>query len=441
MKIQAKILAFALLALVPSVRSLAQGSHIIKLSNHLDPYGFIRTAAIFDARESLTDTEDQFYYLPYDKDINFNGEDIYYNPSLKMSAVTTRLGVDITGFKYGSFSVSGKVETDFTLFNGSSPSLRLRQAYLDLGWDKPRSLFRSYSFRVGHAWHPMSEDMPYCVNYEMGSPFNPYSRSPQIMFRTTFLKNFSFTAGALYPSEFCPAGPEGPSVDYVKYGLIPELYAGLSYSVKGFTAKAGADFISLRPRWRTTDTDGKYYDLGTSVEDRISMVSPMVYLEYSKGDLKVNAKAVYASGGDHLGLMGGYAVCDVTRVYEREYSPLRSLTSFASVCYGSQLQFMCMAGYMRAFGSKRMLEVDEETGYLDPDNVYFFSGGFKNIRQMARITPTVAYNLERLTFALEYDFTGVDYGDIDKLDQHALAVEDNHLIINHRVLAVVKYTF
>jgi len=433
------MLASAVAMSIAALPAVAQ-SHQIKLTNHLEPYGFFRTSAIFDARDSKADTEDLFYYVPYDKEINLEGNDIWYNPSIKMSAITTRLGVNLTGFRYGSFNVTGKLETDFYLTTSGSASLHLREAYLKFNWNDLGDYFKSMSVKVGQAWHPMSLDMPYSVGYEAGSPFNPYARSPQLMFETDFLKRFSFTAGFLYPMEFMPTGPQGPSADYVKYGLVPELYAGLTYSSKYIKARVGADFISLVPRWRTTDLT-YYHDVGTKVKDRISMISPMAYIEFSKGLFKVNAKAVLASGGDHLRLMGGYAVYDKSDAYKYKYTPLRSVTGFASASYGSQWQFLLFAGGMTALGSGHELITDGETGAAKTGYIYYFDGGFKNIRYMARLAPAVAYNLERLTFALEYNCTGVSYGDIKSMNAKGLANSQAHLIFNHRVLGVVKYSF
>lgn len=435
------ILAASAALSLTALPSMAQSRHLVKLTNHLEPYGFFRASAIYDAREVKADAEDLFYHIPYDKEINLEGNDIWYNPSVKMSAVTTRLGVNLTGLRYGAFNVTGKLETDFYLMVGGASSLHLREAYLNLNWDNLGRFFNSVSFKVGQAWHPMSADMPSTVGYEAGSPFNPYARSPQLMFETRLFKHLSITAGALYPMEFKPTGPAGPSADYVKYGLVPELYAGLTFFSKHFTAKAGADFISLVPRWRTTNTDGYYYDKGTKVSDRLSMISPMAYLEFSKGAFRINAKAVLASGGDHLRLMGGYALYDRSDVYNYKYTPLRSATAFVSTSYGTRWQFILFAGGMKALGTTKGLIADYTTGFAKLDYIYYFDGGFKNIRYIARVAPALAYNLDRLSLALEYNCTGVSYGDINSLTLRALADTNPHLIINHRVIGVVKYSF
>lgn len=440
MKTKSASLALTLaLSLVP-LQSQAQG-HVIKLMNHLQPYGFFRTTAVFDSRDSKTDVDDLFYCLPYDKEINLEGNDIHYNPSFKMSSATTRLGFNLTGFQYGSFNVTGKVEADFTMLTDGTSALRLREAYSDFAWDGLGMLVNFASVRVGHAWHPMSVDMPYGLGYEAGSPFNPYARSPQIMAEVGFLKHFSLTLGALYPSENKPVGPSGTTDEYVRYGLIPELYAGLTYRGKHVVAKVGADFLSLVPRWRTTTTDDYSYDIGTKTTDRFYTINPMVYAEYSKGRFKVNAKGIFASGGDHLGLMGGYAVYKKNSAYDYEYTPLRSIVGFGSISYGDQWQFRVYGGAMAALGSRHRLQTDYSTGYAKTANIYYNSLGSMNINYIGRIAPSVVYNLENLSVGVEYNLTGVVYGDSDSMNSRGLAVNNKRLIFNHRVLAMVKYSF
>ena len=422
--------------------NLAAQSRLVNLRNNLEPYGFVRACAIFDSRDSKAGPEDLFYFLPLDTMHNLEGQDIYSNPSFKMSAITTRLGVNFGGFQYGSLKVDGKIESDFYLMNGSTASLRLREAYVNLHWDALGYMENQFSIKAGQAWHPMSADMPYCVNVETGSPFNPFNWSPQLMFKFGFSGGFSLTGGALYPMQFLPTGPQGESQSYVKYGLIPELYGGISYESEEFTARAGVDFLSLRPRWRTTDFDytgEQLHDMGSRVTDRLNMVSPFVYFQYNSGMIKVNAKSVLASGGDHLRLMGGYALYDWRDVYNYQYTPLRSSVSFISFSVGRELQFMCMAGYMMSLGAKHNLPVNDN-GYCSASDIYYFSGGFKNVNRMYRVTPTLAYNIGKLTLALEYNNTGVEYGSLGKMDGYARPLEDLHMIIHHRILGVVRYS-
>lgn len=421
---------------------LAAQSHMVNLKNNLEPYGFLRAAAIFDTRDSKAGSGDLFYYRPLDKQTNLQGKDIYSNPSLKSYAITTRLGVNVTGYRYGSMKVAGKLEGDFYLMNGSTASLRLRHAYVDIFWDGLGYNEDSFSLRVGQGWHPMSADLPYCVNMETGAPFAPFNWSPQLMMEYSFAGRLRLTAGALYPMQFLPTGPAGESENYVRYGLIPELYGGISYTGERFTARAGADLISLRPRWRTTTRDFSqedWHDIGTKVNDRITMINPFVYLQYENGLFKINAKSVFAQGGDHLRLMGGYALYDWRDPYEYKYTPLRSTVSFLSFSVGRTLQFMCMGGYMMNLGTQHNLPVDEN-GHCRSTDIYYFSAGDASIARMIRMTPTIAYNAGKLTVAVEYNNTTVQYGLSSRLNDFAIPKEDLHWVTNHRVMGVVRFS-
>ena len=433
------LLSITILSWAPVLRAQ---DWTVNLKNNFTPYGFFRTAAIFDTRDSKAGSEDLFYFIPLDNSYNLEGQDVNSNPSIKSYAVTTRLGFDMNGYQYGSMKVTGKLETDFYLMNGTTASLRLRHAYVNLLWDAVGYMENKFSITFGQSWHPMAADQPYCVNVETGAPFTPFNWSPQMMLGFTTRGGFGLTAGALYPMQFLPTGPLGESEKYVKYGLIPELYAGLSYSDKYFTFKAGADFLSLRPRWRTTDhnyTGEVLYDKGSRVNDRINMISPFVYFQFSEGSFKFNVKSVFAQGGDHMRMMGGYALYDWRDPFKYEYTPLRSSVSFVSFSVGKTVQFMCMGGYMRALGTLHNLTVDEN-GYCIPGSIYYSSFGAKNIAQMVRATPTIAYNAGKLQIAIEYNNTTVQFGNASKLDNYARPMEDLHWVTNHRVMGVVRFS-
>ena len=59
-------------------------------------YGFIRNYAVADTRESIYGTEDFFYYVP--KDIKMvNGTDLNAQKTFAFAAITSRIGLDVTG--------------------------------------------------------------------------------------------------------------------------------------------------------------------------------------------------------------------------------------------------------------------------------------------------------------------------------------------------------
>lgn len=67
-----------------------------------------------------------------------------------------------------------------------------------------------------------------------------------------------------------------------------------------------------------------------------------------------------------------------------------------------------------------------------------YVNGPSNIDYMWRISPAVTYNLNGFGVGLEYELTGVGYG--DGHDEYA-KVEALRDIKNHRISAIVKYSW
>ena len=397
-------------------------------------YGFIRNYAIFDSREVKAGTEDLYFYMPVDENKLANGTDLNATPSFRLLSLTTRLGLDVSGYQFGSMKLNGKVEADFYCKSGSTAILRLRQAYIGLTWDKlGKNAENSFLLTIGQTWHPMAADMPHIVNLETGAPFNPFNRSPQIMANYSFGKKVTLTAGAIYGMQYLPVGPTSnddlkvtKSANYMKYGLIPEIYAGITLKpTSSFTAKVGANLFTIKPRWK----DG----LGP-LSDRLITVSPFVFLQYTgKNGLQIRAKSIFAQAGEHMNLLTGYGVSKINNDGSWEYTPMRSTASFISAQYGKKWQVMGMIGYMRLLGTSEDL--------IDTDHYWFNNSGVSNIRQMFRATPTLAYNLGKLTLAIEYNLTGVQFGAKSSMDSKGLVQDNLHWVLNHRILTMAKFTF
>lgn len=407
---------------------------------HFKFYGFIRNYFAFDSRESKAGTKDLFYYLPLDESLNANGTDINANPSFRFLAITSRLGLDVKDYQIGKTKVGAKVETDFYCMNGNVAVLRLRQAYATLGWDNlGNDGTQSTSLKIGQAWHPMAADQPYVIDLETGTPFGAFSRTPQVMVDHNFSKNFALTAGVLWQMQYLSTGPKGASDTYIKYSCTPEFYAGLTMKTNhGFLARVGADVFSIKPRVRNSE--------GEKVSDRITTVNPYVYAKYDSRDFSINAKVIYASAGEHFNMLSGYGVTKVDSDGSWDYAPLHSTASFLSVKYGRKVQVQGMIGYMKNLGtSKALYEDAAHPGYTSTSNVYISGNGFHNLNQLIRVTPTVVYNLGKLSFALEYDITAAQYGKYAVAghvnSSNGLVDGDLHWVTNHRLLGMVKFTF
>ncbi len=380
-------------------------------------YGFIRNYAVADTRESIYGTEDFFYYVP--KDIKMvNGTDLNAQKTFAFAAITSRIGLDVTGYEVSGWNVGAKLEADF--YAGVSgvtgtALLRLRQAYVTLSKG-------GFSAKIGQAWHPMAADMPHVFSLNTGAPFGPFSRTPEVVLEGKLSDSVTLTGALLWQMQYTSFGPEGASANYMKYSGIPELYLGLSYKANGFTGRVGVDMLSIRPR---------HNDGTRKVSDRITTVSPFIYLEYTKNLFSIKAKSIYAQAGEHMNLNGGYGVSAVNADGSWSYSPTRNSSTWVSLSYGKKLQGVLFGGYVRNFGTKDALVGD----------LYFSKNSFSNMRQMYRIAPELIYNLGKVAFGLEYEMTSVQYGDFGAADVYGLANQNIHCVTNHRFQLMVKYTF
>ncbi len=407
-----------------------------ELQNHFSFYGFIRNYFAYDTRESSAGTGDLFYYLPKDKSLNEYGDDMNAEGSFRFLSLTTRLGVDVTGYKVGRTEFGAKVETDFySGLTGSTGTaqLRLRQAYATVGWGDlslgSGSEQKAYvKLTVGQAWHPMAADQPHVTSLETGAPFNCFSRTPQVTMDASLGKHWIITGSALWQMQYASTGPSGKSADYMKYSGVPELYAGVSYKTGGFLARAGFSFLSIKPRWEGEDVRG----YNVKVSDRLNAFNPYIYLQYSKNSFEIKAKTIYSQAGDYMNMMSGYGVCDASADDGHwEYTPDQVSSTWASISYGKKWQVMLMGGYIKNLGT-----TEKVTG-----DYYYTSNGYSNMVSMWRIVPTVAYNVGKFTIALEYNMTSARYGDSSSLNAYKIATSGIHPVTNHRIQAMFKFTF
>ena len=407
-------------------------------------YGFIRNYMAFDTHEVNAGTQDLYFYMPKDRRLAEDGRDLAEVPTFRMLALTTRLGLNVSGYRIGETKVNGAVEGDFYCMNGSVATFRLRQAYIGMLWDNLE--LGDLLVNVGQTWHPMAADMPHMTNLETGAPFNPFNRSPQIMAHWTVGK-FTWTGGILYPMQYLPTGPNGKSADYNKYGLIPEVYLGVALKSGGFLGKVGVDFFSIKPRWNApvitqASVDGDERILKYDVENtkqlqtRLYAISPFVYLQLTKGKFQLKAKSVLAQAGEHMNLLSGYgATFDWNRL-QLTYTPMQDLVSFVSFQYGRKWQIMCMAGYMQRLGTTKALFAYDNA---DVASLWLNTSADPSIQQAFRATPTLAYNLGKLTFSLEYNCTGAFFGE-GPYNRGGL-YGSGHWVLNHRIEQMVKFNF
>ena len=450
------LLSAALVAFCAMSASAAETAQTAEPKNNIKLYGFIRNYMAFDSRESVSGTGDLFYYIPKNVNMNEAGtEDLNAVPSFRFLSLTSRLGVDVTGYSIENVHFGAKIEADFysglssasdikgyfpsnTKISGTA-TMRLRQAYATVTWkDLGEEGENSLALKMGQAWHPMGADFPHVFSLEVGAPFGPFSRTPLVQADYNLGKNWTLTGAALTQMQYNSQGPVGASPIYMKYGMTPEIYAGLTYKSNGFLIRGGVDVLSIKPRYYDSEKVGNTYKSTVRVSDRKTSVLGFVFTQYTKDKFSVRAKSTFGQGGEHLNLMTGYAKIGENSDGSWEYASLRNSSSWLSMSYGKKWQGVFFLGYMKNLGL-----AEEASAPLAKEDVYFFSSGFSNINQIYRINPQLIYNIGKMNLGVEYQFTSVQYGKYEdgKLNEFALAVNGFSWVSNHRVNMMIKYNF
>jgi len=388
-------------------------------------YGFVRNDFYYDSRRSLASAAGLFYLIPLDRNLNELGEDLNAIPSSKMLSAASRFGVNVKGPDVWGATTSAKIEGDFDGFssnNTSNTMLRIRQAWTKLSWKKVDLL-------AGHTWHPMfGEVIPTVMSLATGSPFQPFNRSPQV--RVDYRMNaFKTYLSAIYQSQFLSPGPLGSSPEYLRDGILPELYLGFDYSKNGWIAGAGANFMHLRPRTiglKEAEINGEPKIINTKVSDNISSLSFNAFAQYTNDKFAIKAKTIYGQNMGHLLLMGGYGISKINSDGSFEYTNLNNSTSWLNITYGTKYQAGLFLGYSKNLGSSAELVANP------------FTFGASNIDQVYRISPQVSYNVKHWSFGIEYEMTTVSYGTLDFKDGK---VKDTHDVTNNRIVGVMTYFF
>lgn len=436
--------------------------------NHFKLYGFIRNYFTYDSRESKSGTSDLFYYLPLDKKMNEDGSlDLNDHSSFRFVALTSRVGLDVSGYKINNVHFGAKVEADFyaglssfdskdkykneaayypgnTNISGTA-QMRLRQAYATVTWkDLPMvsDQTASVGLKLGQAWHPMAADFPHLFSLEVGAPFGPFSRTPLVQMDANLGKNWVVSAATLWQMQYNSQGPVGASAIYMKYGMTPEVYAAVAFKSKGFLFRVGADLLSIKPRvyGKIAAPTAENPDATNTVRvsDRKTSLLYYVYTQYSYKSFSIKAKSTFGEGGEHMNLMSGYVKTGENADGSWNYASLRNSSSWLSMSVGKKWQGVLFLGYVKNLGL-----ADAASGPVAKGNVYFCANGFSNINQMYRINPQLIYNIGKMNIGLEYQWTSVQYGEYDggNLNKYALADKGLHWVGNHRVNCMVKYNF
>lgn len=394
------------------------------LSQETDPgwgikfSGFVKTDFFYDTRQSSASNglrEGHFYLYPDNVLYDQEGNDVNANPSFHILGIQTRIKGDISGPDAFGSKTSGVIEAEFF---GTSESdingFRLRHAYIKMDWTRT-------SLTMGQSWHPLfiTESYPGTLSFNTGAPFTPFSRNPQIRL-TGKTEILSYSLTAYSQRDFTSPGPEGNSSRYLRNSRTPGL--NLQFRIpagESFTAWTGVDYKRLRPELKSSGN--------VEANTTIGSFSVFANVKIKSDPVNLSLMGVYAQNASDLMMTGGYAVSNISGIYEEDktYTNLNTLSCWADLSTnGQKLVLGLFAGFSKNLGSDDPIVGD----------VY---GRGNNIDLLFRVSPRLTVTEGRLSFAGEIEHTTAAYGTM----QNTGRVINTDNVSNLRILLSAIYRF
>ncbi len=410
-----------LVLLCVALSAVAAGAQAQKKNFSYKFYGQVRTDLFYNSRSNSETVDGLFYMYPKDVAPDADGEDLNAKPDGNFYTLYSRLGVDVAGPMLGNAKTSAKLEVDFRGSGTTYSLVRIRHAYFNLDWGKS-------ALRVGQYWHPLYGDVaPDILNLNMGAPYQPFSRAPQVRYRFTS-KNFVLTAAAVWQMQYLSVGPSSnkpgetgtsKSQTFIKNSCVPEFYLGMDYKNPNLLVGAGLHVSSIKPRVQSETGDGIY-----KVSERVNGLSGEAHLKYTRDKLMIAAKTTLSTNLTQTSTVGGYGVSSVNpRTGEQEYSPLRISHTWVNLMYGKTFRGGIFAGYLKNLGA-----TEEVSGLI---------GTGTDLDQLNTLGAEFTYNRPNWKFGMEYTWTGAWYGDNNVKGR----VVDTHLVKNNRVVFTAIFQF
>ena len=423
-RLMKKIILFLIIVSFP-IFALSQETKKEDSKFGLNISGFVRNDMVFNTRQVVSGRgESSFILSPKPIKLDKEGKDTNAVSNYNMVAFITRLRAKITGPEAFGAKTSGLVEMDFFGPNASAPyALRLRHAFVKFEW-------KSSNLLVGQYWHPIwaTECYPGTVSFSTGTPFNPFSRNPQIRFTKQF-GGLSILAAAMSQGMFKSKG--NPMAH--QNSSIPELHLQLQYKNKVISAGLGINYQLLQPRLVSSTN---YITNQT--------VSSLSYFGYAKIKLKPLTTKIYGMYGqnnDNLVMMGGYAVTDKTYSADQrtknlvDYTPYNSLSTWIDFeTTGKILKFGFFAGYSQNMGAADSVQT---TTYV---------GRWGNVNTMMRLAPRVIYTVNKIKLGFELEYSAIDYAEpkLDAIGQPVIGSDPNGIdafgkVTNYKTANNIKF--
>lgn len=404
-----KRLFYLLLIISCSLKLLAQDK---PKSIGLKFTGFVNSQLFYDTRQMVDAREGMVSLFPKAADYDLNGNDINSKSSFNQLAMTSRLRANVTGPDLFGAHVFAAIEGDFTgVSNNDNNGFRLREAYIQLKWEKT-------SLLVGSYWHPLYvfETRPVTVGLNTGAPFHAFSRHNQIRFEYTVgISKFILFAGM--QRDYASSGIHGKTSEYQRNTAIPNLHLQYQLTPGKHLLGFGFDYKQIMPS--LSFANNEYIDAQSN-----GKLHSYAFTAFAKFDLKIiTLKSQFILGqnlSEHI-MLGGYLVEKQNEQTLNEYSNISQISYWIDILSnGKILKFGCFAGYAKNKGGNLI-------------NQEFYGMG-ANIDYLYRIAPRIQFHSNKFMWATEFEYTVASYFDTEE------AINSN-AIGNLRILTGLFFFF
>lgn len=373
--------------------------------------GYIGTDLFWDTRNMVMARDGLLGLYPAEKLPDINGRDVNATPSFNFLVLNTRVNLRIKVPDALGAKISGMIEGWFAgVSNSDANGFSMRHSFIKLDW-------KTTSLLIGQTWHPLFTESCFAntVAGSAGSPFQPFSRAPQIRLNQQFAKTSNLLIYINSQRDFLSTGSNGNSSEYLRNSAIPEMgmqyFLDLKYkegvlSKNRFLVGIGGDYKRLIPRQTTLNVQ-KY------TRKAVNAFSALLYTHYAHhfsdiSVLGVKAKAFWGQSANEFLMTGGYAVKfydykPLNPQVDYQYTPLNTLAAWIDLytLYRSW-EFGLFGGYSQNMGSFSKIQAPY-------DEKSFFARGH-NIDFMYRISARVKYTANSIQFAVEPEYTVAQYG-------------------------------
>jgi hypothetical protein len=378
--------------------------------------GFVNTDYFYDSRQVICARQGHFVLWPAPEKLDPEGVDINARGSFNFLSIRTRVRSTISGPDVLGAKTSAVIEGSF--FGHSNLDLnefRLRHAFAKLNWENTELLFGQY-------WNPMfvPECFPAVLNFNTGAPFTPFARNPQISLSHN-LGPIKLSAVAFSHADFASAA----DIRALRNSMIPELHLHAQYlrapseSSAGILIGGGAGFKRLVPMIETEE--------GYHTTEGVGSFLTELYAKLTLNKLTIKAQGIFGQNNYDLLMISSFGIKSIDPVTGRmTYAPTGSYSVWTEIHSNNpKWQPGFFAGYTKNLGAGQDISAGGIVGTRgDIDFIY-------------RISPRLLYNVGKMRFGVELEYTVAAFGTIDPKG----LVQDSKAVGNMRTLLSVFYFF